>query len=320
VGRRTLAFVPLSGCGGCEVQFMRVLAAHPELEEIYDIVYWPFVVEETSFPERVDVAVVEGSVRTRENLEALRRARAAADKLIVLGSCASFGGVNGQADYWPVGDSLRALYGGALSEAPEMLERVYAPPDLVPVDYVVSRCPPLLSVIYRLLVAIHRGEAVEGVETSVCAQCPRSIKEIERLEFKKSISEVTDPDTCFLSQGYICLGSVTNVGCGAPCTRHGMPCFGCGGPIGDIMTRRDEDIVEAVARKIAALAGLDPAKDTPEIAERLVETYGARRFYIFTLASNIIREKPGSYAVDVLSETRLERGRVEEMLRERGVA
>ena len=38
------------------------------------------------------------------------------------------------------------------------------------------------------------------------------------------------PNICFLSRGVLCLGQVTLGGCGAPCTKGGLPCWGCRGP------------------------------------------------------------------------------------------
>ncbi len=301
----TLALVPLSGCGGCEVQALRALALAPDLQKRYRVVYWPLVVEETRLPEHVDVALVEGLVRTRENLEALREIRRRATVLIVLGSCASWGGIGGAADAFNAKLSMKAIYGREELESAEMLPRAYAPADLVPVDYVISRCPPPVEHIMLTLRAIAEGKPVKTADSTVCSQCPRKMKPIEKLEFKPGLpGPDADPETCFLSQGYLCLGSVTTVGCGAPCTRHGVPCFGCGGPYHEIAERRDMDIITALARKIAMLAGLDPVKDLDKVVEKLLKVYGARRFYVFTFASQVLRGKPHGFAVKALVETR----------------
>ena len=302
----TFAFVPLSGCGGCEVQVLRAFMQNPDLLETYEIVYWPMVVEATELPEKVDVVMVEGLVRTRENLEMLRKARFAASKLIVVGSCAAWGGIGGAAEAFNPKLSMKAIYGEEkLEEAVELLPRVFAPADLVPVDYVISRCPPPVEHIAVTLRAIAKGKPVPTATSTVCSQCPREIKPIEKLEFKPGLpGPEADPNTCFLSQGYLCLGSVTTVGCGAPCPRHGIPCFGCGGPYYEIAQRRDMDIVTALARKIATLAGLDPVKDLDKVVRKLLEVYDPRRFYVFTLASEVLRRKPQGFAVKAIAEAR----------------
>ena len=307
MGRKlTLAVLPLSGCGGCEVQVLRAIANFDDLQKYYEIVYWPMVVEETKLPEKVDVGIVEGLVRTRENLEALREIRMRSRILIAVGSCAAWGGIGGAADAFNPRLSMKAIYGTEkLEEAPEILPRTYAAADLVPVDYVVSRCPPPVEHIALVLRSIAEGKKVPKAYTTVCGQCPREIKPIKKLEFKPGLpGPDADPNTCFLSQGYLCLGSVTTAGCGAPCTRHGIPCFGCGGPYHEIAERRDMDIVTALARKIAVLAGLDPVKDLDKVVDMLMKTYGPRRFYVFTLASEVLRRKPRGFAVRSVAMTR----------------
>ncbi len=306
MGKLTFALVPLSGCGGCEVQALRAFALRPELQEMYEIVYWPLVVEETKLPEKVDVAMVEGLVRTRENLEALREIRLRARKLIALGSCAAWGGIGGAAEAFNPKLSMKAMYGvERIEESSELLPRAFAAADLVPVDYVISRCPPPVEHIVIVLKAIAEGKPVPATTSTVCSQCPREMKPIKKLEFKPGLpGPDADPNTCFLSQGYLCLGSVTTVGCGAPCPRHGIPCFGCGGPYYEIAQRRDMDIVTALARKIATLAGLDPVKDLDYVVKKLLEVYDPRRFYVFTFASQVLRRKPHGFAVRALAETR----------------
>ncbi|KSW12195.1 hypothetical protein CF15_05390 [Pyrodictium occultum] len=305
-GKLSLAVVPLTGCGGCEVQVLRALALHPDLQERYEVIYWPMVLEETRLPSEIDVTIVEGLVRTRENLEMLREARLRSRRLIALGSCAAWGGIVGNADSFNPWLSMKAIYGRErLEESSELLPRVFAVADLVPVDYVISRCPPPIEHIVVTLRAIAEGKSVKAVDSTVCSQCPRKMKPIEKLEFKPGLpGPDADTETCFLSQGYLCLGPVTSVGCGAPCPRHGIPCFGCGGPHQEIAQRRDMDIVTALARKIATLAGLDPVRDLDKVVKKLLEVYGPRRFYVFTFGSQVLRNKPHGYAVQALASSR----------------
>lgn len=316
-GKLTLAVLTLSACGGCDVQIMRALLSR-EVADSFEIVYWPFAVEETELPSEVDVALVNGAVRTEEDLRKLREIRGAARRLIVVGSCAGFSGIAGQADYWPAEASLRAVYGDEPPrQTTRILRRAYSPADLVPVDYIVSRCPPLVSSIVNALLVVLGKASFKTVESTVCSQCPRRIKEIKELRFRKGMPRDADPETCFLSQGYLCMGSVTLVGCGAPCTRFGLPCFGCSGPSHEVALRRDSDIVIALARKIAVLAGLDPVEGAEQVKRMLLDTYGPRRFYVFTMGSEVIRTKPNAYAVEAVAETRLNPSLSEKMIEER---
>lgn len=318
--RLTLAVVTLTGCGGCDVQILRALTLHGELQKMYDVVYWSFALEETELPDKVDVAIVNGAVRTEEDLILLKKVRGAATRLVVVGTCGGFGGINGQADYWPVDASLKAIYGGELKEAPKLLPRVYAPADIVDVDYIVTRCPPRIDAIATVLKAIYEGKELNPELTTVCSQCPRMIPEIQLASYKLKELESAysaNPKTCLLAQGYPCLGSVTYGGCGAACTSFGLPCFGCSGPSTLVAVRRDFDILPALARRLASLAGMDPMEGEDMVKSKLIEAYGLRRFYVFTMGSDLIRRKPRAYAVKAIVETRKDPRLVEAMISER---
>ncbi len=313
-GKKTLAVIPLTGCGGCEVQVVRMFELYPQLNDMYEVVYWPLVVEEEEFPEHVDVVLVEGSVRMKKDVEILRKARLASKYLVALGSCAAFGGINGQADYFPPRESMKIIYGREeLRETEQLLDRVYAVSDFVPVDYIITRCPPEPYAIYTVLSHLYEDKRPPGMLSTVCSQCPRQMKPIkqpidEKFFKKGSPGPDVDSNTCLLSQGYLCLGPVTVAGCGAPCTRAGIPCFGCGGPSPDIAVRRDQDIPVALARIIATLAGMDPVEGGEKVLRILLKVYGPRRFYTFTSGSEVFRRKPRGFVVSMLAETRRKRG------------
>ena len=60
-----------------------------------------------------------------------------------------------------------------------------------------------------------------------------------------------DPDVCFLSQGCVCLGSVTLDRCMAPCMKVGVPCFCLGGPAEPIILEPQKDVRTEVAMRMA---------------------------------------------------------------------
>jgi len=60
-----------------------------------------------------------------------------------------------------------------------------------------------------------------------------------------------DPVLCMVSQGFVCLGSLTREGCGAPCPRAGFTCFGCRGPP-DSMMYRSRDMYAFLVKIIAS--------------------------------------------------------------------
>jgi F420-non-reducing hydrogenase small subunit len=71
----------------------------------------------------------------------------------------------------------------------------------------------------------------------VCTECHRKII-LAKLDRLFGIYEKeSDPKLCLVSQGFVCLGSLTREGCGAPCPRAGFTCFGCRGPPDSLMYR-----------------------------------------------------------------------------------
>ena len=300
--KKTLAFLVLAGCGGCEYATYQAIAERPELLEMYEIVYWPMIKERTEFPEEVDVTLVEGLVETKKQYEMLVEARRRSKILISLGMCSSFSGVPGLVYAYGHRKAIKEIYGREPEEMGTEDIRPVLPksvPEVIPVDYIISHCPPIPEHIYATLKDIYEGRRPRLALKTVCSECPRKMKPVSLDKFKKPPKKI-DPDVCFLSQGILCLGPVTASGCGARCPRAGVPCYGCAGPTRDILIHDKEDIPIKLAREIAGLAGMDPEKDVDKVLEVLKKAYGEKRFYTFTLGSVFFKFKPRSTAMRLI--------------------
>ncbi len=97
---------------------------------------------------------------------------------------------------------------------------------------------------------------------------------------------IPDHDLCFLSQGYLCMGSVTLDRCLAPCPANGVPCTGCAGPTGPILTEPNRDIRTEVAERMARLTNIPKGA----IVARIERTAKSR--YAYAMASGMVRHKP----------------------------
>jgi F420-non-reducing hydrogenase small subunit len=95
-----------------------------------------------------------------------------------------------------------------------------------------------------------------------------------------------DPSTCFLSQGYICLGSVTLDRCMAPCPSAGVACTGCAGPTMQILTEPNRDIRTEVGERMARLTKLR-AEEVVANVERSAKTH-----YAYAMSTRMIGGKP----------------------------
>ncbi|HYP67908.1 MAG TPA: sulfhydrogenase subunit delta, partial [Thiobacillaceae bacterium] len=159
----------------------------------------------------VDLAFVEGSISTPEDLQRIDRIRARSRTLVAIGACATAGGVqalrNGpHSVHW-----LASIYAD-----PEQIESL---PDSTPisahvnVDLELPGCPvtgeQVLAVIHGLLL----GVSPPATNEKVCVECKR-----------RGLSCV------MVSKGIPCMGPVTHGGCGALCPGMGRDCYGCFGP------------------------------------------------------------------------------------------
>ena len=90
--RLRLATVWLGGCSGCHMSFLDLDEFLIDLAERVEVVYTPLADVKT-YPDEVDVCLVEGAVANDENLEMAHRIRAATRYVISFGDCAVTGNV-----------------------------------------------------------------------------------------------------------------------------------------------------------------------------------------------------------------------------------
>jgi F420-non-reducing hydrogenase small subunit len=112
------------------------------------------------------------------------------------------------------------------------------------------------------------------------------MKKTDITGIKKNSEGIPDPDTCFLSQGYICMGSTTLDRCLAPCPQNGVPCTGCAGATMQILTEPNRDIRTEIGERMSRLTKI-PAKDVVREIERTSKSH-----YSYTMATSMIGEKP----------------------------
>ncbi|MGV8143312.1 MAG: F420-nonreducing hydrogenase [Methanothermobacter sp.] len=289
----TIALETLASCSGCEIS---ILDLHEEILELLDdaeIVYAPILMDQKTIPE-VDIAIVSGSVRNQENKERLEELRAKSKVLINYGTCACYGGITGMADlYTPEEVTSRTYTDNPSTDpadlpsevVPELLSIVHAASDFTDVDAFIPGCPPKERLIGDILIPLVNDEAPNVPKKSVCADCKRSMEHVEFDKIHRRVEGNPDPGKCFLSQGYVCLGSVTLGRCGALCTSAGVPCHGCGGPALDVLREPSHDIYNGVVKRIAHLSKM-PEKDV----EKQLYDMG-HIFYGFVIGSKIMEEK-----------------------------
>lgn len=283
----------LSGCSGCHVAVVDLHEKLLNLVEDIEFVRVPVLMDETGYP-KADIGLVEGAVRSEHDRKALLAMRESVDKLVAFGTCASYGGVSGLGWLYREDAILSKVYGGLSTttetERPQgapVLEQSVIPIDeVVEVDVHLPGCPPHP---YYIAQAIKVLSGVKGASMSagtVCSRCDRKMEKRQGVTLKRGAVTAPEKDVCLLSQGVICLGSVTLDRCRAQCTNRGVACAGCAGPSVAVATEPHIDIRNMVARRMSRLTGIDEDEIRDYIARE------ARTFYSYALSSPVIYKKP----------------------------
>ncbi|MFO7542880.1 MAG: sulfhydrogenase subunit delta [Thiobacillus sp.] len=208
--RPRVAVHKFSSCDGCQLALLNLGEDLLTLADRVDLVHFAEA-GPLDLDADVDVAFVEGSVSTEEDIARIQRVRQHSRLLIAIGACATSGGI-------------QALRNGA--DGPQWIAQIYAHPEAissldrstpiaahVEVDFELWGCPvsgpQMLAVVNSLLL----GVAPYDNADKVCTECKR-----------RNL-------TCVMvSRGVPCMGPVTRAGCGALCPSLGRDCYGCYGP------------------------------------------------------------------------------------------
>jgi F420-non-reducing hydrogenase small subunit len=257
-----------------------------ELLSDAELVFSPVLMDQKSIVD-CDVALVEGSVRNEEDLEELKELRARSKTLVAFGTCAVFGGIPGLGSGYATLDLILKAYGEefAPDHLPLLERRVYPIDQYVAVDYYLPGCPPPPKLLKDTLSRLLAGQAPIRIDLPVCAECKRKVTQEVEPEIKRLADTAPDMERCFLSQGYICLGSVSRNGCQASCPRAGIPCTGCRGPIDRVLAEPTHGILYDLTRRISHYTG----KSEREVQRKLPDLLHS--LYAYSLSVPEMRRK-----------------------------
>jgi coenzyme F420-reducing hydrogenase gamma subunit len=159
-----------------------------------------------------DLALVEGSVTTAEDIERVKAVRAQSKFLITIGACATAGGIQALRNWADVNEFVRTVY--ATPAYIHTLAQSTPISTHVAVDFELNGCPinkyQLLEVVTGLLLGLTPHLPCH----SVCLDCKRR-----------------GTPCVMVCQGIPCMGPLTQAGCGALCPAYQRGCYGCFGPM-----------------------------------------------------------------------------------------
>jgi NAD-reducing hydrogenase small subunit len=136
-----------------------------DLAKKIQVVYSP-IVDIKTFPENVDVTLVEGAVANEEQQGLLKEARARTKVLVSLGDCAVTGNVTALRNAWSNSDQAvlerefienSDVNAQIPTAVPKLLKKVRPLHEVVKVDYFIPGCPPSAAVINYVLTELLAG-------------------------------------------------------------------------------------------------------------------------------------------------------------------
>ena len=207
----TLAVWKFTSCDGCQ---LTLLDCEDELLTLAGKVHIAHFLEASSAtePGPYDVSLVEGSITTPADVERIKRVREQSRVLMVIGACATAGGIQALRNFADVAEFRSVVYA-----SPQHIATLGTSTPIaahVPVDYELRGCPIDQHQLLEVLAAFLAGRKPDLPDTSVCTECKR-----------RGL-------TCVMvADGTPCLGPVTHAGCGALCPAYRRGCFGCFGPM-----------------------------------------------------------------------------------------
>lgn len=200
-----------SSCDGCQLAFLNLGEGLLQLAALVDISH--FAEAGAVDPDaQVDIAFVEGSVTTPEEIERINAIRENSRYLVTIGACATAGGVqalrNGVENFpdWVVAVYASPEYIKSLAESTPIKKHVK-------VDLELWGCPVTSRQVVQAVRDLLFGVVPATSADSVCMECKRK------------------GNVCVLvAKGEPCMGPVTRTGCGALCPGFGRDCYACFGP------------------------------------------------------------------------------------------
>jgi coenzyme F420-reducing hydrogenase gamma subunit len=205
-----IAVHKFASCDGCQLAFLTAGEALLDLAGLVDIVHFAEA-GPVSPDAEVDIAFIEGSVSTPQDIDRIQRVRANSRCLVSIGVCATAGGIQALRNLGDGDDWVASLY--ASPEYIRSLATSDAVSRHVKVDLELWGCPVNSRQLLAAVRALLSGVTPPVDQEKVCAECKRS-----------------GAVCVMVARGVPCMGPVTRTGCGAVCPRFGRGCYACFGP------------------------------------------------------------------------------------------
>lgn len=213
----TLAVHKFSSCDGCQLAFINDGLKLLELSTLVDIRHFAEAGPVDAHA-KVNIAVIEGSVNTKHDIERIHQIRQNSQYVVTMGACAVSGGIQALRNNMTPAEFkawTKAIYPEHTEVIAEgELETAKPISAYIEVDLEIRGCPVSAEQMYHAIRQLLFKVEPEKIVDSVCTSCKhRGI-------------------TCVMvARNEPCLGPVTANGCDALCPFINRGCYGCYGPL-----------------------------------------------------------------------------------------
>jgi coenzyme F420-reducing hydrogenase gamma subunit len=205
-----LAVWKFASCDGCQLSLLDCEDELLAVAEVVEIAYFPEA-SRAVVKGPYDLSLVEGSITTPHDGQRIHKIRRMSKYLVPIGACATAGGIQALRNFKDVREFTSIVY--ARPQYISTLNKSTPIADHVFVDFELQGCPINKKQLVELLSAFLSGRKPNVPRHSVCLEC-------------KAKGNVC----VMVAQGIMCLGPVTQSGCGAICPGYNRGCYGCFGP------------------------------------------------------------------------------------------
>jgi coenzyme F420-reducing hydrogenase gamma subunit len=230
-------------CSGCQFNLIFFQASVKELLENVRLDFFYMGQEKNSGDGPFDIALIEGGVSEAHQVEELKKVRDASTWLVAFGQCAVDGGIPSIKNRTPELEVQRRAYTDPLAISSNRIQPVDS---YVKVDAYLRGCPFEEKELLEVIAAYKLKRKPRLSTSSVCTEC-----------------KMKDSLCLLVGKGELCMGPVTNAGCGALCPSVGRPCYSCHGPMDDPNARALAEAFEQkgasaqdIVRKFSEFGGL----------------------------------------------------------------
>ena len=205
-----LAVYKFTSCDGCQLAFLNSGESLLVLSELVEIVHFAEV-GIVALESPVDIAFIEGSISTPDEIDRIKKIRENTTHLITIGACATTGGIQALRNAANHQEWMTSIY--ASPKTIKTLATSTAIANHVKVDWELWGCPVNTHQVFSTIRSLLFGARPTIKRDAVCFECKRQGHVCVMVTKKEP-----------------CMGPVTQTGCGALCPIVGRACYACYGP------------------------------------------------------------------------------------------